>query len=91
MNHPDFRVRGHVFASLGSPDVGWATVKLTPEQQAAVIQQAPQSFRRANGAWGLKGYTNLFLADTAEADAVAALKLAVENLAKKKDARRAKR
>jgi YjbR len=30
---PDFRVRGKIFATLGWPDLAWAMVKLTPEEQ----------------------------------------------------------
>lgn len=33
MSHPDFRVGGKIFATLGYPDKEWAMVKLTPEQQ----------------------------------------------------------
>jgi hypothetical protein len=33
MDHPDFRVRGKIFATLGYPAQGWGRVKLTPEQQ----------------------------------------------------------
>ncbi len=33
MGHPDFRVAGKIFATLGFPGQGWAMVKLTPEQQ----------------------------------------------------------
>jgi hypothetical protein len=29
MRHPDSRVRGKIFATLGYPDAGWAMVKLT--------------------------------------------------------------
>ncbi|MBX3735113.1 MAG: MmcQ/YjbR family DNA-binding protein [Candidatus Didemnitutus sp.] len=36
--HADFRLGGRVIASLESPDVGWAMVKLTPVQQAAVLR-----------------------------------------------------
>ena len=32
-NHPDFRVRGKVFATLGYPDDKWGMVKLTPAAQ----------------------------------------------------------
>ena len=31
MSHPDFRVRGKIFATLG-PEERWDMVKLTPEQ-----------------------------------------------------------
>ena len=30
MGHPDFRVRGRIFATLGAPDAEWGMVKLTP-------------------------------------------------------------
>src|SRR2546421_5469619 len=33
MNHPDFRVAGKIFATLGYPEDGWAMVKLTPLEQ----------------------------------------------------------
>ena len=37
MGHPDFRLGGKIFATLGYPDASWGMVKLTPEQQAAWI------------------------------------------------------
>ena len=33
MKHPDFRVRGKIFATLGYPDKTRGMVKLTPDQQ----------------------------------------------------------
>ena len=57
MNHPDFRVRGKVFATLGYPDVAYGMVKLTPEQQHDVIKSSPGVFAPAKGAWGLRGST----------------------------------
>ena len=42
MNHPDFRIAGKIFASLGVPDENWAMVKLTRQQQRAFIEKAPQ-------------------------------------------------
>src|SRR5271167_1989134 len=44
MDHPDFRVGGRVFATLGYPDEKWAMVKLTPEQQAEFICREPAIF-----------------------------------------------
>src|SRR5213082_2093971 len=41
MNHPDFRLAGRIFASLGVPDKNWGMVKLTPEQQRTFIEKAP--------------------------------------------------
>src|SRR6266481_702220 len=62
MNHPDFRVAGRIFASLGVPDESWGMVKLTPEQQRAFIEKAPDVFKPCSGAWGRRGYTNVYLA-----------------------------
>ena len=55
MNHPDFRVTGKIFASLGAPDENWGMVKLTPEQQRAFIEKAPEVFKPCSGAWGRAG------------------------------------
>ena len=57
MNHPDFRVRGKVFATLGYPDGEHGMVKLTPEQQHDFIKSNPGVFAPAKGAWGLRGST----------------------------------
>lgn len=79
--HADFRRGGRIFASLNSPDAGWAMVRLTPAQQSAVLKKATGAFRPANGAWGAQGYTLLFLAD-AEAELTSdALRLAAANAA----------
>ena len=61
MNHPDFRVAGKIFASLGIPDKNWGMVKLTPEQQHAFIEKAPEIFKPCSGAWGRQGATNVYL------------------------------
>jgi hypothetical protein len=62
MNHPDFRVAGKIFASLGVPDENWGMVRLTPEQQRAFVEKAPEVFKPCKGAWGRQGYTNVYLA-----------------------------
>ena len=56
MGHPDFRVRGKIFATLG-PDEDWGMVKLTPDQQAPLVQAQPAIFQPASGAWGRRGCT----------------------------------
>lgn len=61
MNHPDFRVRGKVFATLGYPDKKWGMVKLTPEQQEVFVADEPKVFVPAKGAWGRLGGTTVFL------------------------------
>ena len=50
MGHPDFRVGGKIFATLG-PDEAWGMVKLTPQQQAAFMSAQPGAFSPASGAW----------------------------------------
>ena len=57
MGHPDFRVRGRIFATLGYPDRAWGTVKLTPEQQDAFVDTEPTAFSPVKGAWGRGGAT----------------------------------
>jgi hypothetical protein len=84
MNHPDFRVAGKIFASLGAPDENWSMVKLTPEQQQMFIKKAQKVFKPSSGAWGRQGYTNVYL-PTAKASIVrAALDAAARNVALKK-------
>lgn len=60
-NHPDFRLKGRVIASLGYPDANSAMVKLSPEQQAAFMRTAPRVFSRCVGAWGDGGATAVLL------------------------------
>src|SRR6185436_13800003 len=61
MGHPDFRVRGKIFATLGFPDAAWGMVKLTPEQQAAFVESMPGVFQPVKGGWGRGGATNVRL------------------------------
>jgi hypothetical protein len=69
MNHPDFRVRGKIFATLGYPQGDWAMVKLTPAQQKRWVKEAPEAFIPVKGGWGRQGCTNVILA-TADAGRV---------------------
>src|SRR4029077_20160247 len=81
MNHPDFRVAGKIFASLGVPNENWGMVKLTPEQQHTFIQKAPDVFKPCSGAWGRRGYTNVYLACAKQRIVRAALDAAAKNVA----------
>jgi hypothetical protein len=56
MGHPDFRVGGKIFATLG-PDNDWGMVKLTPDQQANCLRALPAAATPASGAWGRRGAT----------------------------------
>lgn len=55
MDHPDFRVGGKIFATLGYPDAAWGMVKLTPVDQQLVVAAAPDVFVPVKGAWGRRG------------------------------------
>lgn len=55
--HPDFRVRGKIFATLGHPEQTRGMVQLTPEQQAEFVHDHPLVFTPAAGAWGRNGST----------------------------------
>ena len=61
MNHPDFRVAGKIFATLGYPDKSSGMVKLTPAQQRSFVRKAPDAFRPCSGVWGVRGCTNVYL------------------------------
>jgi hypothetical protein len=60
-DHPDFRVGGKVFATLGYPRAGYGMVKLPPKEQVFFIEAEPKAFQPAAGAWGLRGSTVVLL------------------------------
>ena len=60
MGHPDFRAGGRIFASL-SPDATTGNVKLTPEQQQAMLTAEPAAFRPCSGDWGRRGWKTIIL------------------------------
>ena len=59
--HPDFRVNGRIFCTLGYPDDTRGMVKLTPEQQAEFVHDYPEVFSPCAGKWGEQGATNVDL------------------------------
>ena len=61
MGHPDFRVGGRIFATLGYPGTGWGMVGLTPEQQEFFVRAEPAAFTPVTGGWGKAGSTNVRL------------------------------
>ncbi len=73
MGHPDFRVAGKIFATLGYPRPDMAMVKLTPEQQHAYTHADPDAFVSVKGAWGAKGCTNVVLRKASKAAVRSAL------------------
>ena len=61
MGHPDFRVGGRIFATLGTPDADLGMVALLPEQQELAMAAEPEAFGLAAGAWGRGGSTLVML------------------------------
>jgi hypothetical protein len=73
--HPDFRVGGKVFASLG-PREAWGMVAVTPDRQAALMDDDPDAFEPFAGAWGKRGCTKVHLDAAPEAAVRDALRAA---------------
>lgn len=82
-SHPDFRVAGKIFATLGYPDSKRAMVKLNPEQQAEFVAAEPDVFVPVKGGWGRKGATNVKLRSAKSASVRSALAAAWTNAAPK--------
>jgi hypothetical protein len=86
MGHPDFRVRGKIFATIW-PDEAWGMVKLTPEQQARFVKSEATVFIPVKGGWGRKGATNVRLESANPERVGSALVTAWRNVAPKSLAR----
>jgi YjbR len=90
MNHPDFRVRGKIFATLAYPSDAYGMVGVWPEQQAALVAAHPKMFSVIPGVWGKKGATRVHLKDATETVVAGALQLAHEKSSPKTKAKPAK-
>src|SRR5689334_20901059 len=73
---PAFRVAGGRFASLASQAEGYGNLTLTPEQQAAFVEEAPEIFLPIPGGWGRNGATHIRLAAANEDVLAGALRTA---------------
>jgi hypothetical protein len=62
MGAVDFRVGGHIFATLASVQEGYGNLMITPELQAAFIADRPDLFLPIHGGWGRMGMTHIRLA-----------------------------
>ncbi len=82
MHHPDFRVGGKIFATLGPGEV-WGMVQLPPEAQARYVVAEPTVFEPAKGAWGRAGSTIVKLERARKATISKALREAWEFVAAK--------
>ena len=98
MHHPDFRVRGKIFATLGYPSTAFGMVNVWPDEQKALVKTYPAMFTVIPGKWGEQGATRVHLGSASE-DAVAsalqrawdkhAAKVAAKSGAKQPRARKA--
>ena len=96
MGAVDFRVGGRIFATLASQAQGYGNLMLTPDQQAAFVDELPEVFLPVKGGWGRMGATHIVLAaaneDLLRGALKAAWRLRVEANAKSRTrAREAKR
>lgn len=84
MGHPDFRVGGKIFATLGHAGADSGMVKLTPEQQESWIDAQPDVFTPVKGGWGRKGATSVQLSAATVKNLRGAMIDAWRNVAPKK-------
>jgi hypothetical protein len=89
MGAADFRVGGHIFATLASEAQGYGNIKLTPAAQQILITTRPDLFFPIPGGWGRMGMTHVRLSEADEESLADALRIAWEqrcekNLRKKK-------
>jgi hypothetical protein len=73
MDHPDFRVAGKIFATLGYPDKTCGMVKLSPEEQHYFSKAEPAVFTPVNGVWGRRGATRVQLKSARKASLARAI------------------
>ena len=66
MGAADFRVGGHIFATLASQSQGYGNLMLTTELQAAFVGELPDVFLPIAGGWGRMGMTHVRLAKASE-------------------------
>jgi hypothetical protein len=71
--HPDFRLRGKIFATLAHPNKGYAMVKLAPAEQARFFEAESEIFIPIKGVWGRRGATHVLLKPANRADVRRAL------------------
>jgi hypothetical protein len=76
MGAADFRVGGRIFATLASVAQGYGNLMLTPEQQAAFVDEAPDIFLPVPGGWGRNGATHIRLDKASEDVLTGALRTA---------------
>jgi hypothetical protein len=83
MDHPDFRVAGKIFATLGYPDKTRGMVKLSPEDQHYFSKDYPDVFIPVKGTWGRRGATSVHLKAAKKGTLTKAIHAAWRNIAPK--------
>ena len=76
MGSADFRVGGHIFATLAHEKKGYANLMLSPEQQALFLTDRPDLFLPVAGGWGRMGATHIRLTEATEDELHGALNTA---------------
>ncbi|HTQ95933.1 MAG TPA: MmcQ/YjbR family DNA-binding protein [Candidatus Acidoferrum sp.] len=66
MGAADFRVGGHIFATLASVKQGYGNLMLAREQQKAFVEELPEIFLPIAGGWGRMGMTHIILSKASE-------------------------
>ena len=84
MGSPDFRVSGHIFATLASQKQGYGNLMLTPELQQEFLADQPDLFLPVTGGWGRMGATHIRLKLASE-DILTGALLAAYNLRRQKN------
>ncbi|MGH9587470.1 MAG: MmcQ/YjbR family DNA-binding protein [Acidobacteriaceae bacterium] len=94
MGSVDFRVGGHIFATLASVEQGYGNLMLAPAQQVEFVAEQPKVFLPVAGGWGRMGATHIRLAAANEDLMTGALrtawKLRVEKNKKSSEKKRVK-
>jgi hypothetical protein len=84
MRHPDFRVGGKIFATLGYPGDSFGVVMLSPQDQDFFVRNHPKAFAPVKGGWGKAGATTVTLRAASKRVATIALETAWQRRAPKR-------
>jgi hypothetical protein len=90
MGNPDFRVGNRIFATLAAAKHGYGNIMITPEQQAALVEELPEVFIPVKGGWARNGATHVRL-DLAKEDLLAGALRTAWKLRLDKNAKTAKK
>lgn len=88
MGTPDFRVGGHIFATLAAEAEGFGNLLLDPDEQQVLVDELPEAFLPVPGGWGRMGATHVRLAAVDEDVLTGALQTAWRLRLKKNERKR---